>query len=677
MPNRAPADLNAAASAVPAADMTPCHLADRTRPLPARHARLHLSGSSPIAATFAALLLLAGCGTTAEPPASQTTALVPAAPAAAPVPAASAATGAAAKAAPATSALPPAPEGASGWVDKPGWTARSFMVAAANPLATRAGYDMIKAGGSAIDAVIATQMVLNLVEPNSSGIGGGAFLMHFDGKQVQAYDGRETAPAAATDRLFLGPDGKVLAFHDGVVGGRSVGAPGVLRMLELAHRQHGKLPWRRLFQPAIQLAEKGFPISPRLATIIAQDKYLMRDPAARAYFYLPDGNPKPAGTVLRNPDLAAVLRQVAARGADAFYQGDVARDIAAKVAAHPTNPGLLTARDIADYRPKVRQALCSDYRQWTVCGMPPPSSGGLAVAQMLGILEALPPGKQIGATRPVQNQVGWEPSVLGAHLFSEAGRLAYADRNQYVADTDFVPLPGGNWNSLLDRSYLAGRAALIGDNSMGKAAPGVPADVTVAMGADRSPEFPSTSHISVVDRAGNAISMTTTIEDQFGSRQMVRGFMLNNQLTDFSFVAEENGKPVANRVQAGKRPRSSMAPTLVFARGTHDLVMTTGSPGGSAIINYVTKVLVGTLDWGMDVQQAISLPNVGSRNGPTEAEKGRVSDTLVEGLKARGHDVRVMDQTSGLQGIMRTTVDGRTAWHGGADPRREGVAMGE
>lgn len=576
-----------------------------------------------------------------------------------------------------STALPPAPEGASGWTDKPGWSASAFMVAAANPLATQAGYDMLKAGGTAIDAAIATQMVLNLVEPNSSGIGGGAFLMHFDGKQVQAYDGRETAPAAATDRLFYGPDGKVLPFRQGLVGGRSVGAPGVLRMLELAHRQHGKLPWRRLFAPAIRLAEQGFAISPRLATIIAQDQDLMKDPPARAYFYNADGTPKAAGTVLRNPELAAVLRSVAARGADAFYRGDVARDIAAKVRSHPTNPGLLTARDIADYRPKVRQPICTDYRRWTVCGMPPPSSGGIAVAQMLGILQALPPERQIDAAKPQRNAVGLQPSVEGAHLFAEAGRLAYADRNQYVADTDFVPLPGGDWRSLVDPRYLAGRAALIGERSMGKAGAGTPAGATVAMGQDRAPEFPSTSHISVVDRYGNALSMTTTIEDQFGSRQMVRGFLLNNQLTDFSFVAEEDGKPVANRVQPGKRPRSSMAPTLVFDRQTRELVMTAGSPGGSAIINYVAKTLVGTLDWGLNVQQAISLPNVGSRNGPTELEKGRVSDALVEGLKARGHDVRVMDQTSGLQGIMRVRVDGKPMWFGGADPRREGVAMGD
>ncbi|MGY8526139.1 gamma-glutamyltransferase family protein [Paracidovorax citrulli] len=585
-------------------------------------------------------------------------------------------------------ALPVAPEAASGWTDKPGWTARSFMVAAANPLATQAGYDILKAGGTAIDAAIATQMVLNLVEPNSSGIGGGAFLMHADGKRVLAYDGRETAPAGADERLFLGADGKAMPFREALVGGRSVGVPGVLRMLELAHREHGKLPWASLFEPAIRLAEQGFAISPRLAAVLAEDADLASDPAARAYFYLPDGKPKPAGTLLRNPELAAVLREVASQGADAFYRGRIAQDIVSKVRSHPTNPGSLAATDLASYRARVREPICTDYRQWTVCGMPPPSSGGIAIAQMLGMLAALP-AADIAKARPVAPEVGrqggmqggmqrpLEPSVQGTHLFSEVGRLAYADRARYVADTDFVPLPGGSWRSLIDPAYLASRAAGIGERSIGVAKAGTPAGATLAMADDRSPELPSTSHLSVVDRYGNAISMTTSIEHQFGSRQMVRGFLLNNQLTDFSFVAEDNGQPVANRVQPGKRPRSSMAPTLVFKRGTRELVMTVGSPGGSAIINYVAKTLVGTLDWGLGLQQAIALPNIGSRNGPTELEKGRVSDALVQGLKARGHDVRLMEQTSGVQGIMRVTIDGRPAWLGGADPRREGVAMGD
>ncbi|AIO75756.1 gamma-glutamyltransferase [Burkholderia multivorans] len=570
-----------------------------------------------------------------------------------------------------------APELATGWTDKPGWTAQHYMIAAANPLATQAGYEMLKAGGTAVDAAIATQMVLALVEPQSSGIGGGAFMLYFDGKTTQAYDGRETAPAAATDRLFYGPTGQPMSFYEGVVGGRSVGTPGVLRMLEAAHRANGKLPWRRLFQPAIRLAEHGFTISPRLATLIANDRYLMNDPAARAYFYNKDGTPKAAGTVLKNPALAAVLRQVADRGANAFYTGAIARDIVAKVRKHPTNPGLLSMQDLARYKAKVRAPLCADYRRSIVCGMPPPSSGGLAIAQMLGILEAMPDWQQIGAQKPVRNEVGYEPTPFAAHVFSEAGRLAYADRARYVADPDFVPLPGGNWASLIDKSYLAQRAQLIGDNSMGVAQAGTPQGATLAMADDLSPELPSTSDIAIVDRYGHALSMTTSIEDAFGSRLMVRGFLLNNQLTDFSFVSTENGRPVANRVQPGKRPRSAMSPELVFDKKTKQVTLIVGSAGGPAIINHVAKALVGVLDWGMTMQQAIALPNFGSMNGPTQLERGRVSDALVDGLKGRGHDVQLVQMNSGLQGIQRLNVQGQTVWFGGADPRREGVAMGE
>ncbi|RJG06767.1 gamma-glutamyltransferase [Noviherbaspirillum cavernae] len=564
---------------------------------------------------------------------------------------------------------PQAPEIATGYSEKSGWTAKTFMVAAANPLATDAGYQMLKAGGSAVDAAIATQMVLTLVEPQSSGIGGGAFLLHFDGSTVKAFDGRETAPASADENLFRTPQGKAVNFYDGVVGGRSVGAPGVLRMLELAHKQYGKLSWASLFAPAITLAEEGFTVSPRLAGMLKSEQYLKKDPVAAAYFYDKDGNPRPAGYLLKNPELAQVLREISQDGADAFYKGRIARDIEAKVRNHPVNPGGLTAADIAGYQARVREPLCTDYKAWTICGMPPPSSGGIAIAQMLGMLE-------IRDIRPLAPKND-EPNAEAVHLFSEAGRLAYADRGRYVADTDFVPLPGNSVKPLIDKKYLAERAALITDKSMGTATFGVPPGANVAWGLDNSPELPSTSHVSVVDGSGNALSMTTSIEDAFGSRQMVRGFLLNNQLTDFSFDPADANGPVANRVQPGKRPRSSMAPTLVFAKGTKRLVMSTGSPGGSAIINYVVKVLVGTLDWNLNVQQAISLPNFGSRNGPTELEQGRASDTLIEQLKARGHNVRVMEQTSGLQGIMRMNVHGEEVWFGGADPRREGAVRGD
>lgn len=562
-----------------------------------------------------------------------------------------------------------APEAATGYTEKFGWTARKFMVAAANPLATEAGYQILKAGGSAVDAAIATQMVLTLVEPQSSGIGGGAFLMHFDGAVVKAFDGRETAPASATDKLFQTPGGKAMPFIEGVVGGRSVGVPGVLRMLELAHKEYGKLPWASLFTTAIRLAEEGFPVSPRLAGLLKNEQHLRKDPVAFAYFYDGSGNPWPVGHILKNPELAKVLRDIAAQGADAFYRGGIARDIETKVKAHPTNPGGLTAADMADYRAKLRDPICTDYKSWTVCGMPPPSSGGIALAQMLGMLEL----KDIRSMAPRDGV----PTADAIHLFSEVGRLAYADRGRYVADTDFVPLPGNSVKPLLDKRYLAERAALITDRSMGQAKFGTPSGVNVSWGLDNSPELPSTSHISIVDAGGNALSMTTTIEDAFGSRQMVRGFLLNNQLTDFSFDAADANGPIANRVQPGKRPRSSMAPTLVFDKGTRKLVLSTGSPGGSAIINYVGKVLVGTMDWGLNVQQAISLPNFGSRNGPTELEQGRVSDEVVEQLKARGHNVRVMEQTSGLQGIMRLNIHGEELWFGGADPRREGIVKGD
>ncbi|MDL2357233.1 MAG: gamma-glutamyltransferase [Pseudomonadota bacterium] len=562
-----------------------------------------------------------------------------------------------------------APEAATGYVDKAGWVAKKYMVAAANPLAVEAGYQMLKKGGSAIDAAIATQLVLGLVEPQSSGIGGGAFLMYYDGKHVQAFDGRETAPASADEHLFQRADGSALSRVEGVVGGRSTGAPGVLRMLELAHKQHGKLAWKTLFEPAIRLSEQGFAVSERLHGLLIWDPYIRRDPTAASYFYDADVKPWPVGHILKNPALAKTLRAIAQGGADAFYNGRIARDIAAKVASHPTNPGKLTAQDIAGYRPKLRTPVCSDYRAWTVCGMPPPSSGGIAVAQMLGILEtrdmrALAPGAGV-------------PGAEALHLFTEAGRLAYADRNRYAADTDFVPLPGRGIPALIDKTYLATRAALIGEKSMGVAPAGKPPGMDVAWGSDTAIDMPSTSHLVVVDGRGAGLSMTTTVEDAFGSRQMVDGFILNNQLTDFSFDSVDKDGPIANRVQAGKRPRSAMSPTIVFDKATGKLVLTVGSPGGPAIINYVAKVLVGTLDWGLNVQQAIALPNFGSRNGPTELEERRFPQATIDALKARGHTVRLTEQTSGLHGIERLSIHGEDFWFGGADPRREGAAKGD
>jgi gamma-glutamyltranspeptidase/glutathione hydrolase len=441
-------------------------------------------------------------------------------------------------------------------------------------------------------------------------------------------------------------------------------------MLEMAHKQHGQLPWKTLFEPAIKLSEHGFPVSQRLNGLLMWDQHIKKDPLAAKYFYDPQGKPWPVGHVLKNPALARTLREIASGGADAFYKGHIARDIAAKVASHPTNPGKLTAQDIAGYQPKSRTPVCSDYRAWTVCGMPPPSSGGIAVAQMLGILET----RDMTQYAPAP---GAAPGAEAVHLFSEAGRLAYADRNRYAADTDFVPLPGRGIPDLIDKKYLARRAALIGEKSMGVAPAGNPFEMEVAWGTDTAIDNPSTSHLVVVDRRGAGVSMTTTVEDAFGSRMMVDGFILNNQLTDFSFDSVDKDGPIANRVEPGKRPRSAMSPTVVFDKASGRLVLAVGSPGGPAIINYVAKALVGTLDWGLNVQQAIALPNFGSRNGPTELEERRFPAAAIEQLKARGHSVRLTEQNSGLHGVQRLSVHGQDLWFGGADPRREGVARGD
>ena len=554
----------------------------------------------------------------------------------------------------------PAPEPATGITPKALVTSQRFMVVAAHPLAARAGYDVIRRGGSALDAAIATELVLNLVEPQSSGIGGGGFLLHYAARdaKLEAYDGRETAPAGAKPWRFLAADGRPLDWPAAVVSGKSVGVPGLLRLFELAHRRHGKLPWAELFEPAIRLAQEGFPISPRLSALIASDRFLSLDDKARRYFYLPDGKAKPAGTLLKNPEFAAVLKRVAAGGADAFYHGEIARDIAAAVRSHRRSAGDLAEADFAAYSAKQREPLCGAYRRWKVCGMPPPSSGGFAVLQILEILERF----DLRALKP--------DSIEAVHLFAEAGRLAYADRNLYIADPEFVAAPLA---ALLEPSYLAARAKLIDPlHSMGRARAGNPAGVSANHGLAEPLELPATSHVSIVDAEGNAVALTASIEAAFGNRQMVRGFFLNNELTDFSWAPEEAGKPVANRVEAKKRPRSSMAPTMVFDE-KGKLSMVIGSPGGHSIINYVALTLVNVLDWGMDIQRAIAAPRMGSRNGPTELEQGTKLERLAPELERMGHSVRVRPEASGVHGIVRTT----TGWAGGADPRREGVALGD
>ncbi|HOZ93347.1 MAG TPA: gamma-glutamyltransferase family protein [Ottowia sp.] len=578
-------------------------------------------------------------------------------------------------------ATPVTPEGGSGWTDKPGWATHKFAVAAANPLATDAGYQVLKAGGSALDAAIAVQMVLTLVEPQSSGIGGGAFLLHAAGGDVTAWDGRETAPAAVDDKLFLGADGKPLPFHDGVVGGRSVGVPGTVRMLEQAHRQHGRLAWAELFKPAIVLAEQGFAVSPRLHTLLKNEQHLKKDPVAARHFYDAAGNPWPVGHVLKNPELAAVLKGIAARGSTALLEGPVAQAIVDKVQKHPTNPGKLTLADLAGYTPKRRAPLCHELRvpasgkAYEVCGFPPPSSGAIAVGQILGILAHTPAASMAAGADGL-------PTADWLHYYMEASRLAFADRALYVADPDFVQPPAGSWMSLLDPAYLKSRAALIGTQSLKVAPPGKPVGTRTSFAPMASqPEY-GTSHISIVDPFGNALAMTTTIEDQFGARQMVKGFLLNNELTDFSFApTDAQGQPIANRVQPGKRPRSSMAPTLVFEKTTDGrrgpLVMSAGSPGGALIIHYTAKTLHGVLGWGLLPQQAINLPNFGSLNGPSLLEEKKFPAATVEALRSRGAEVREMNLTSGLQAITRGTVHGQPTWLGGADPRREGVVMGD
>jgi gamma-glutamyltranspeptidase/glutathione hydrolase len=552
----------------------------------------------------------------------------------------------------------PAPEASTGRIVKQAGTSTRDMVAAANPLAAQAGREILAAGGSAVDAAVAVQLVLNLVEPQSSGIGGGAFLLYWDKTNLVTLDGRETAPAAAKLERFLGPDGKPMKFYDAVVGGRSVGVPGTLRLLETAHKRWGKLPWPQVIAPALRLAEDGFTISPRLNGLLSQEKYLQNDPIARAYFYQADGTPKPVGTVLKNPAFARTLREIAEKGADAFYTGDIAADIVATVTRHTTNPGDMTLEDLKTYKVEERAPVCGSYRTYRICGMGPPSSGAVAVQQIMSVLET-------------QDMAAMKPGPDAVHWVAEAGRLAFADRALYLGDPAFVNVPV---RGLVDPGYLKSRAALVSpDRSMGRAKAGDPPFQRTQFHFAPSDgiEF-GTSHISVVDRDGNAVSMTTTIEDGFGARLMTRsGFLLNNELTDFNFAPTEEGKPVANRVEGGKRPRSSMAPTIVLD-GSNKLYAVVGSPGGSQIITYVTKTLIGILDWKLDPQVAVDLPNFGSRNGPTEIEAGTEAETWKAALEAKGHEVKAIEMNSGIQAI----VVGPNGLTGGADGRREGVAIG-
>lgn len=532
-----------------------------------------------------------------------------------------------------------------------------WMISAANPLAVEAGSTVLAQGGTAADAMVTVQAVLGLVEPQSSGLGGGAFLVWHDAAtgEITTLDGRETAPLAATPQLFQDAGGTPLEFFDAVIGGRSVGVPGTPALMAEAHGRWGRSDWPGLFTDAIRLAEEGFVVSPRLATLVAGDaERLARFAETRAHF-LPGGEPLQAGDTLRNAQYARTLRILAEEGAGAFYTGAIAADVVARVQGATGNPGLLTETDLAIYRIRERPAVCAPYRAFEVCGMGPPSSGGVTVAQILGLLAPF----DLAGLGP-DDPTAWR-------LIGDASRLAFADRGRYLADSDFVPVPV---EGLLAPDYLKGRLDLMRrDDALPEVAPGDPEfDHALDRGDGRSPERPSTSHISIVDQYGNALSMTASIENGFGSRLMVRGFLLNNQLTDFSFASHEGGRPIANAVAPGKRPRSSMAPTILRRDGQPVLVL--GSPGGSRIIGYVAKTIIAWADWEMDPQQAVSLPHLVNRFGPYDLEPG--AGGLADDLRGLGYDVTVTAQTSGLHVI--EIGQGLT---GGADPRREGLAYGE
>ncbi|MFO7287376.1 MAG: gamma-glutamyltransferase [Gammaproteobacteria bacterium] len=548
--------------------------------------------------------------------------------------------------------------------------AQRFMVVAANPHAARAGYEILEAGGSAVDAAIAVQAVLSLVEPQSSGIGGGAFMLYLDAPdepgetaEIVAYEGRETAPAAATPDMFLDENGNPMGFAESAFGGLAVGVPGVMRMLELAHREHGRLPWAALFAPAIRLAEEGFEISPRLYFLLDQFKRFETAPEFRAHYYDENGEPHPTGYRLVNPEYAATLRAIAEQGADAMYIGSLAEAIVRAVRDNPLRAGRLTLEDLERYEAHRGGPLCTPYRERRVCGPRPPSSGGVTVQQILGILAHF----DVAATADDP------PKTI--HLVAEAARLAFADRAQYLGDPDFVDVPV---EALLDPKYLERRASLIDpERAMRRVEAGIPSPAAARRYAPSLPQtMVSTSHFSIVDAQGDAVTMTTSVQSTFGSTLMVGGFLLNNQLTDFSYEPERFGRPVANRVEPGKRPLSSMAPTFVLDREGR-LEIAIGSPGGTRIINYVSQALVNIVDLGMNVQDAISAPHFVAQHGPIELEQGTPVVEHAAALEALGHRVVPRTLNSGLHAIVVEHGEAGRKLYGGADPRREGVALGD
>ena len=535
------------------------------------------------------------------------------------------------------------------------------MVSAAHPLAAKVGRDILRKGGSAVDAAIAIQMMLNLVEPQSSGIGGGGFLLSYHAKtgDIVTYDGRETAPASANPYMFLDGTGKPKPYRDATVGGLPVGVPGLLHMLEQAYKKYGRLPWRTLFEPVIKMAQNGFNVSKRLHAMVKRDFRLKTFHSAVDYFYTKDGDPKPVGTKLVNKPLAATLRTIAKRGAKAFYTGAIARDIVTAVNNTYRNPGRMKLSDLANFKSTKREPVCLAYRVNLICGMGPPSSGGITLLQILGTLQNFDLPKMAPA------------SSQAVHLIAEATRLAYADRNTFIADPAFIPVPVAG---MLDSGYLKLRARVIRQNkALDKPLPGMPGVTTGHMLLpDPTPYARSTTHFSVIDKDGNAVALTSSLQNPFGSRIMVRGFLLNSQLTDFSFIPNKDRAPLPNRAAPNKRPLSSMAPTLVFD-GQGQVIMAIGSSGGSRIIGYVAKTVIAALDWRMNIQDAISLPNFTNRLRDTEIERKTTLSSIVPALKKLGHKVKIRRMTSGLHGILRTK-DGLT---GGADPRREGIALGD
>lgn len=553
----------------------------------------------------------------------------------------------------------PQPEAASGHIPSSPVFTENAIAVTANPHATQAAYDILQQGGTALDAAIAAQMVLNVVEPQSSGIGGGGFLLYYDAKQqtLFAYDGREAAPASAHPKMFLDAEGNPIPFLEAVKGGRSVGVPALLHMLDNAYKTHGKTPWKDLFSPAINIARNGFELSERLHTVANNANHVAEFPTVGTLLFTKDHNAKPVGTLIKNPELADTFEAIANNGIEDFYHGKLAEKIADAVQQSPIHAGYLAKEDLAAYKSKLREPVCNFYREYKVCGMPPPSSGGITVLQTLGILEKF----TLAPLKP--------NSKTAIHLITEATKIAFADRNYYIADNDFVPVP---INQMLDKDYLEKRAESISALTATPPENIKPGMFSLSTFASYSQQEPlSTTHLSIKDSYGNIVSMTTTIEHAFGSGLMVEGFLLNNEMTDFSFVPEKDGKPIANAISPFKRPRSSMSPMIVFDKDDKP-IMAIGSPGGARIIPYVIQTLVAVLDWKLPIHEAVNLPHHTTLGTTLDLEEGTAITALAPELEKMGHKVAIKPLNSGLHGLM--IMDSKIA--AGVDFRREGTALG-